>query len=183
MSASPSQQSGATLVVALVLLLIVTLLAVANMREVALEERVVGNVRDQQTAFNGAESALREAEVMLAKSLGPPRTGADCSAGSICVETSSLSDSQLALSKWSDWSSVGIEYDSNTSLANIQSKPRWYLSFLAFDPPNSEGYVEVSNTEERSRGVGPYYYSAFGAAPGRTQRSLSVLQSISVQRY
>lgn len=178
-----SGQRGATLVIALVLLLIVTLLAVANMREVALEERVVGNLRDAQTALNGAESALRVAEVKLATNLVPPTVTNSCPTNEFCVQPSQLAASQMAKSKWSDWSAIGVAYPTDTTLANTAAAPRWYLSFLSFDPPNSAGYVEVSNTEERSRGVGPYYYSAVGASPGRTTRTLSVLETVTVQRY
>lgn len=63
------RQRGATLLISLILLLIITVLAISSMREVTLEERIVGNLRDQQAAFNGAESALREGEVRLAASI------------------------------------------------------------------------------------------------------------------
>lgn len=52
----PAQQRGATLVIALAILVIVTLLAVSSMREVVLESRITGNVIEQTRLQNAAES-------------------------------------------------------------------------------------------------------------------------------
>lgn len=58
---SPSRQSGAALVVGLVVLVLLTLLGIAAMRTSALEERMAGNLRESNIAFQSAEGALREA--------------------------------------------------------------------------------------------------------------------------
>lgn len=55
-------QRGATLVVGLVILLLLTLLGVQAMRSNTLQERMAGNTRDRNTAFQAAESALRVGE-------------------------------------------------------------------------------------------------------------------------
>ena len=48
------------MLIALVMLLLLTLLAVTSMRETTLQNRVGGNVSEQKRAYNAAESALRE---------------------------------------------------------------------------------------------------------------------------
>ena len=55
-------QSGATLVVVLILLVVMTILGLAVMRTTLLEERMSANMYDRSLAFQQAESALREAE-------------------------------------------------------------------------------------------------------------------------
>lgn len=55
-------QNGAALLVALVFLLILTTLAVTNMREVALESRITSNLIDQRNLFNANEAGLKDAE-------------------------------------------------------------------------------------------------------------------------
>lgn len=55
-------QHGAALVIALVFLLILTTLAITNMREVTLEARITGNLVDQKQLFNAAEAGLRDGE-------------------------------------------------------------------------------------------------------------------------
>ncbi len=57
-----NRQSGATLLVALILLAVVTVLTVSNMREVTLEGRMTANRMQAQQLQLASESALREAE-------------------------------------------------------------------------------------------------------------------------
>jgi len=58
----PKAQSGAVLLVALVMLLILTMLAVSNMRGVTLESRITANRAHETQAKSAADAALREAE-------------------------------------------------------------------------------------------------------------------------
>lgn len=56
------RQRGAVLLVALIMLLLLTVLGAAAMRDTSLQERMAGNMRDQSLAFQAAEAALRFAE-------------------------------------------------------------------------------------------------------------------------
>lgn len=181
------QQHGAVLLISLVILLIITLLAVSSIRESTLEERIVGNIRNQQAAFNGAESALREGEKRL-RLKEPPSTAANCTgATSLCVMAAP--PTSLHVNDWSWWgnNTNAIAYKgSNTTtsaLSRLVSAPRWNTAFHAFDPADSTGRVEVTDPELRSRGVGPYYYEVNAASQGRNDQIMINLQSVSVQRY
>ena len=59
------RQRGIVLVAVLVLLLCSMLLATASFESATLGERKAGNTRDRQLAFQAAESALRDAELMV----------------------------------------------------------------------------------------------------------------------
>lgn len=59
------RQRGAVLIISMLLLLIMTLIGVTGMRTTTLEEKMVGNTRDLQLAFNAAEGALRRSEDLL----------------------------------------------------------------------------------------------------------------------
>jgi type IV pilus assembly protein PilX len=72
-------ERGATLVVVMVLLLVMTLLGLASLRGTVLEERMSANLSDRGLAFQNAEAALREAEAVL--DTFPAFPGAGCSAG------------------------------------------------------------------------------------------------------
>jgi type IV pilus assembly protein PilX len=56
------RQRGAVLVIALVMLLILTLVGIAGLRDTQLQERMAGGAQDRERALQAAESALREAE-------------------------------------------------------------------------------------------------------------------------
>lgn len=55
-------QGGAVLFVALIMLLLLTIMGLAAMRNTNLEERMAGNLRDQSIAFLASEAALRSGE-------------------------------------------------------------------------------------------------------------------------
>ncbi|MGH8351987.1 MAG: pilus assembly PilX family protein [Pseudomonas sp.] len=59
------KQSGAVLLVCLVMLLILTMIGVASMSNSTLQERMAGGVRDYNVAFQAAEASLRAGEAYV----------------------------------------------------------------------------------------------------------------------
>ena len=59
---SPQLQNGAVLAVSLLILVVLTIIGVSGMVTTSLEEKMSGNFRDRQIAFNAAETALAYAE-------------------------------------------------------------------------------------------------------------------------
>jgi len=64
-AAYQQSQSGAVLVVSLVMLLILTLIGMSGMSSVTLEEKMVSNMQNANKSFQGAEAALNECEMFL----------------------------------------------------------------------------------------------------------------------
>lgn len=60
-----SEQRGSALIIGLVFLLILTIVGLSSMRGTTLQERMAGNVRDRNLAFQAAEAALRDGEEFL----------------------------------------------------------------------------------------------------------------------
>ncbi|WP_200881859.1 pilus assembly PilX family protein [Nitrincola sp. A-D6] len=56
------QQTGSALIVSLLFLLILTILGVAGIQTTSMQERMSGNMRDRNMAFQAAEGALRGGE-------------------------------------------------------------------------------------------------------------------------
>ena len=56
------KQAGSALIVSLVILLLLTLIGVTAMSTTSLEERMAGNNRDENIAFQAAETAARDGE-------------------------------------------------------------------------------------------------------------------------
>lgn len=64
-SKAPLKERGAVMITALMILLLMTVFGISTMDSNILEERMAGNMRDRNTAFQAAESALRAAEVWI----------------------------------------------------------------------------------------------------------------------
>lgn len=81
-TALPLQQKGASLFIALIILLIVTLLALSSARETTLESRITGNYIEQQRLANAAEASLRDGENIMQATNKPrePQTTVNCTA-------------------------------------------------------------------------------------------------------
>jgi type IV pilus assembly protein PilX len=59
------QQSGAVLIVSLLMLVLLTLIGLTAIQAGTVNERIAGNARSLDLAFQAAEAALREAEDRL----------------------------------------------------------------------------------------------------------------------
>ncbi len=108
MKASLNHQTGAALIVSLLLLLVMTLLGVSAMQGSVLEEKMAGNFFEREKTFQIAEAQLRSAEAVVRAmdiDLNIPANG--CTNG-ICAEpdlqarTPRYRDSSY--SAWSEWS-------------------------------------------------------------------------------
>ncbi|PTQ67681.1 PilX N-terminal domain-containing pilus assembly protein [Pseudomonas sp. GV071] len=76
----PAGQKGASLFIALIVLLVITLLALSSTREVTLESRITGNYTEQQKLFNSAETGLRDGETSIIAGTLPLDPTTDCEA-------------------------------------------------------------------------------------------------------
>jgi len=59
------KHKGAVLIISLIMLIVMTLIGITAMRTSILEEKMAGNLRDRTSAFEAAESALRDGESLL----------------------------------------------------------------------------------------------------------------------
>ena len=83
---TPKGQSGAALMVVLILLLVMTLLGLASLRGTLMEERMSANLFDRSLAFQAAEAALREGEaaILATGRAGFPAIGSGSCNANLC---------------------------------------------------------------------------------------------------
>jgi type IV pilus assembly protein PilX len=130
------RQSGAVLVVSLIMLLVMTLIGVTAMRSTTMEEKMAGNSRDHAVAFQAAESALRQGE----------ETDADISAfnfdGANGTAAHYAQDSTIDTFSNGTWSNANsLAYDSalhTTADLPVDSAPRYVLQYRGELPLDSD---------------------------------------------
>ncbi|NBB12031.1 hypothetical protein GVN17_20765 [Pseudomonas sp. SLFW] len=143
-------QAGATLLVAIMMLLIITLLALSSMRGVSLESRITGNLKNQKTLFNAAEGALRIGENSISTTKAPSLDAA-------CIKTSCLrwSLKDLAVTDGKDTVTRFGTADNGTNttklVTNYDVKVQWYVVDLG----NLVGYSQGTCA---AMGCGPHHY-------------------------
>lgn len=186
---SPRKQSGATLFIALIMLLLGTLIALSSMRSTTTETRLIGNLGEQQHARAAAESALREGERRLVAQTSLDQGAATCtdSVGShtnLCILASDkYATNTTAGAAWWSSDATSIAYLGMDGSTTFTTVPRWNSAYIAFDPADSSGNVEITDPDERSQGRGPHYYRVSAAAQADGKRLTSVLQTVTIRRY
>ena len=68
-TSNPKQQTGTVLAVSLIILLVLTIIGVSSLSTSSLEEKITGNFRDREIAFQAAEAALAYAESFAANNI------------------------------------------------------------------------------------------------------------------
>lgn len=117
----PSRQQGATLAVALIFLVILTLLGLTAMSVTTMEERMSGNTRDHNLAFQGAETALRDAEGYL---IGKDFYAFDASCTNGLCAQGSAPDWTLAAT----WAGTQVHV-SSSSITGLSATPRYFTEY------------------------------------------------------
>ncbi|MEQ1530660.1 MAG: PilX N-terminal domain-containing pilus assembly protein [Methylococcales bacterium] len=131
------QQSGVVLIVSLIMLLLLTLIGVSATQSTGLEEKMAGNFRNKDLAFQAAESALRVAEASLVPT---PPAQADFNG------TNGLyaSDASPAVTSDAFWADTDNSRDSGITSLNVASSPRYIIQRMncVVSPPcTTYGYM------------------------------------------
>ena len=74
------RQKGAALVTALIMLLVLTLIGITGIQTITLEEKMAGNLQDQNLALQAAEAGLRGGEAWLGTLPARPVAQTTCTA-------------------------------------------------------------------------------------------------------
>jgi len=162
----PSRQSGAVLIVALVLLLVLTVLGVSGIQDTLITERMTGNFRDSSLAFEAAEAELRRWE----REMDDASFNFDSESAAYDVSDSTLSvdpSESLNYARKVYTSSLPLDFTSLSAL------PEYYLERLPeIQLPNSSlvvGFQDKAPTIQ--------YFRVTAKGVGLTTSSEVILQS------
>jgi type IV pilus assembly protein PilX len=140
-----THQTGAALIVALVLLVLVTLLGVAGLRTVSLEEKMAGGTYDRSIAFQAAEAALRAGEAVAGAQAhtSPPNSGfptytdesegSSCPSNAInnCVNGLCPTPDKDCPPRWQDAGFTGWTNAANAAnVSSLAGTPQYFVEYL-----------------------------------------------------
>lgn len=150
-----ARQRGATLLIALVMLVVMTLLGLASIRSTSMQERMGANLYDRSLAFQAVESALREAEARItintavtnSAGLYCPPNGVppSCAApGPSATESATESETPSAstttyIERWKDpattWASAttwwgSVDDDMKARLGGTSRQPQYIIEYM-----------------------------------------------------
>ena len=132
---SDPKQGGSALILAIVFLLVLTIMAVAGMQSSSLQERMAGNLRDKDIAFQAAEAALRDAEIFLQTASLPDFNN------TLGLYETNMSESWTNPIFWEDLNNSYPYHDDDFPVDNVIETPRYIIEELA--PVQLEGESAV----------------------------------------
>ncbi len=143
------QQRGGALITALSILLILTVLGISAMSTTALQERMAGNARDAEVAFEAAEFGLRAAEAYI-NTLTPTLITTDFSA------TGGPGGGRFIVSNTAQWANTSNWYPglgqytlpANTYNMSVDTQPQYIIQEIAatVDAPAASSLEPTSYT-------------------------------------
>lgn len=182
LNAFPARQRGAILIFCLVFLLVLTMMGVTSMESAVLEERMAGNMQDQNAAFQSAETSLKAAEAWLMGQRFWPETSADGTT-TVWERDATDPDDEDSLHWWQDadrddaawWEDNAIAVD---GVEGVATEPRYVIEELS-EISTGQSIAIGSGQESRVRVF--HRVTARGTGVGET--AVVQLQSTFVKSY
>jgi type IV pilus assembly protein PilX len=140
MNPSLSQQSGVVLMVSLMMLLLLSIIGVSGSQVTTLEEKMAGNSRDQNIAFQAAEAALRAGELVIENETDKTvfDTTPDNTNG-LHLATEGLD--YKAEATWAAAESVAsADAGDSDAIPLVAAQPRFYIEYIG-DKPSDPLYA------------------------------------------
>jgi type IV pilus assembly protein PilX len=150
---SSMAQRGAALVIALMILLMLTPLGVAMFRSFGLQERIAGNTREKQHAFQAAQSALQFGEWWLTQNNAT--TGVACSGAlattQVCSNAATMAT--LTTAPWmigSTYVPINVNGSSPMTISTTggvgtyYANPKLYINYMGLGPSGTARVYQVT---------------------------------------
>lgn len=119
-----NKQRGVVLIMGLVILMVLSLLGVSSMRTSSLQERMSGNARDYQVAFEAAEIALRAGEDYLKSISTTADFNSGGNSGKFLPRTLTAPDAWKTETNWSSGNTVVV------AVASLNNNPEFMIEIL-----------------------------------------------------
>jgi type IV pilus assembly protein PilX len=178
---SPRHQSGAVLAVSLIMLLILSLIGVSASQNTGLNERMAGNARDRNLAFQAAESALLAADDLL-QNLNIVSCPVDLAVNDpnpIGVYQPRDTDCDGITETLPVWEQIAWDNEDSIQytgdLIDIDTNPRFIIENLGVYCTSIEIPCPVADLHRR--------YRVTARATGGSSHALVLLQTISIGPY
>lgn len=147
-------QTGATLLVAIIMLLIITLLAISSLRGVSLESRITGNLKLQKNLTNAAEAGLRMGEKSIDSWRCLSTTNKPCLSATLLTPDSN-GDYPVLFNN----STYLSTYINTVDASKYEVRVQWYITDLRYlGAPVQDGCGSAAT------GCGNHYYEITSCA-------------------
>ncbi|MFS1524597.1 PilX N-terminal domain-containing pilus assembly protein [Microbulbifer sp. 2304DJ12-6] len=164
-------QRGATLLVGLIILLLMTFIGLAAMRGSGMQELMAGNMRDRQLAFQAAEAALRAGESSVSTTF-KTMTFDGNTAGQV-EDMAGATNSGF----WLGYTWEGASISTNLGLQEVAKQPVYVIERVTPQLPNSSADGSGIDMESLGKLQPTPTYRITSRGVGGTENAVVILQS------
>ncbi len=157
--AHPRKMKGATLIVALIMLVLIAIIGFGAMQTTTMEEKMSGNLRDKNMSLQAAEAGLRDREAWLRGLTSAPSPNGQW-----------LFDDEINWSAPLEYGETGV-----IDISGVSADPVMAVEEMEFLPD------ELVVGFERRKGRDIYRIMARGT--GQSPNAITVLESTSAKRF
>lgn len=163
---SQKKQSGAVLIVGVIMLLVLSVVVLAASKGTMLQQKMTTNFKDKELAFQAAETAIKTGEDYI-------KSRTRIQLNNLIFDGSNgfySFDMDRSLKSLTDWASLNT-HDSEASLHQVTETPVYIIeNIIGVQPPG--GSLEAAKAKDS------YFYRISSKSKGGTSDSLVVLQTI-----
>lgn len=163
---NPHRMQGATLIVALIMLVLIAIIGFGAMQTTTMEEKMSGNLRDKNMSLQAAEAGLREREAWLRELSSPPSTTAWL-----------VQSGDLDLSLSFPFGATAMEYGEAgvLDINGVSADPTMVMEEMEFVPDSLDIGIDVRKGRD--------FYRVFSDGNGQTNVSATLLESTYAKRF
>ena len=169
------KQQGAVLVISLIMLVLLTIIGVTSMQVTGLEEKMSGNNKDHNAAFQAAEVTLRNAELYI-NSLTTLADFNDTQAGFLSEATDD--PNYLSAATWTTANSA-----TGRSVDSLSTTPRYIIKHVGEQGDSINEGLNVTGYGESLAGGAITLFRVTAMSTGNTGNSRIIVQSYYGQRF
>ena len=175
-----NKQTGSILIISLIILVAMTLIGITAMRTSVMEEKMAGNMRNKELAFQAAEATLRAAEQNIQDNI-ISTASFDTDGSDGLYNFSTANDSTRNDRVWetiTDWYSDNetLEYTAFSTDYNLEKAPRYVIQHLA-TTGNDNDKLNMDNMGQGTGGGNIEAFLITVRATGGNSNSAVILQS------
>jgi type IV pilus assembly protein PilX len=177
-SSSLQRQSGVVMVISLIMLMLLTLIGITATQVTSLEEKMAGNSRDQNIAFQAAEAVLRDGENLIETAVLLSYFSDANDGAPLFREDEHPDPDYRALATW------GSANVYSATLPLVASQPLYYIKYIETLPDaNSNASINIGNYGSSSAGEYVSRFSVTAKGTGRQDTSQVFLQSYYAKKF
>lgn len=173
MISTANQQRGSVLAISLLILVVLTIVGVSGMTTSSLEEKMAGNFRDRQIAFQAAETTIAYAEEFVRTSINS--AAAFNSSQGFYKEYQGPTWQDATDPKW--WTATKSRTMEDLTVPEVKTQPRFTIEFRGDIGQNEGTDVNMGGYGDSSGGGKISSFRVTARATGLSDNTVVILQS------